>query len=498
MSFQKRAILLLVVFLLGPGSFLNAMEIIFGRKYPISQKAASNELVWKSIEFEKDPTGKVIYKLEASHPNGKKLSYLKGKDYLVSEDIQKNMVRSFEIKVPEVEFDSSKNVIYEISLPYDFKTRYLPLKFEKAGGYQEIVLRLRFGDYKFMLASRVLNNVSNIESAPTMASAKEVDDLFLKRSQLKKRAPKLVEKIEVADVQVDDIYNALRQDLNIETQIGTKSEIANNNAMGSQVPDEVDALLDKYLPTEEETKSVVNPTQGYAVNPKSLAGSKNSLNSNAKESVQNKQLIPGSFNSSAQQNIINNPTTDSDYQAYVDDFTKVESKADFNPNASIDEIIAQAEGAPVESKYGTVESSSKKGLSTAVKTGRGLAENSTKEEIQVTGQGTKAGEITGGDVEIEEKPVRRAVKKRAYIAPVNTNELFGLPDDNWTETKTAPVFVMKPKARSKKRKTASFAPPARNNFVEWTPPNASKLKKNKNINDLFGEQLKADQNVFGF
>lgn len=455
-----------------------AMEIIFGQKYPIAQKSSGDQLSWLSVQFEKDPTGKVVYRLEASHPTGKKLSYLKGKDYLLSEDIQKNMIRNFEVKVPEVEFDANGKIVFEVVLPYDFQTRYLPLKFEKPNGYQELVLRLRFGDYRFMLASRVLNNVSYIESVPMLA-AKQLEQLYSSRSMLKKRAPKLVEKAAVAQVNVDDIYNDIRQDLNIESRID-KYDGANAVVENNAVDDDFDALLSKYSPTE--TKSQPEPSRDYAINPQNLNASGKSLKVKGKEvSFEDSQMQSG-YNgtvSSAEQDILNNPTTEKDYNSYVNDLMQEDKNTEFKSDATIDEIIAKA------GQFDNEEQ----------EIGTGNLELSSEDQARLLeSESALNSELQPKAEEIKPKP-----KKQVYIPPVDAEELFGFVSDNWVEPKSAPILVIKPKPVDQKRRISSFEPPKRNNFVEMVPAKKPK-PAGVNMDDLFGggNTSEANPNGFGF
>ncbi len=460
-----------------------AMEIIFGQKYPIQQKTNSDQLAWLSVQFEKDITGKVIYRLEASHPKGKKISYLKGRDYLLSEDMQKNMIRNFEVKNPEVDFDIEQKAYFEVTLPYDFNTRYLPLKFETEKGYQEVVLRLRFGDYRFMLASRVLNSVSFVETEPVIA-AKTVDQLFAKRELLKKRPPKLIEKQEIVEVKVDDIYDVISKDLNIQTRIISDDAKAAAQDTQPAEMDEFDTLLSKYAIDENKAKSVTNPSQGMKINPQQL----NSFTSNTSSTDGN---LDTSNLSPEEQEILNKPTTESDYNAYVDDLVKEKKPGDFDGAASIDEIIAQAGQFDSAEQAAAIIKTSDDIESEDVDNEQDLSANDRSDEMANQFENiSNTNETTG---------FNRAFKPKAvYIPPVDTEELFGLPSQDWVEPKSAPVLVMKPKPVDQKRRIASFDKPQRNNFVEWTPAPKPAAAKGVNIDELFGADPEANSSGFGF
>jgi hypothetical protein len=438
----------------------SAMEIIFGRKYPIAQKTALDQLNWLSVEFEKDITGKVIYKLEATHPEGKKISYLKGKDYLLSEDIQKNMVRNFEVKVPEVEFGPDQKAIIEIVLPYDFQTRYLPIRFEKPNGYQEVVLRLRFGDYRFMLASRVLNTVSFVETAPVIA-AKSLDQLFMRRSQLKKRAPKEVVAEQVANVQVDDIYNDIKADLKIESRIGTSVEEALAVDSSEQVMDDFDSLLNKYAPVEESN---------IAINKDALNATGKSLNVKGSEISFEDSQNQGAFSAS---DLSKDLKANNDHDAFIDDLVKEAQNIEFSAEATIEDIIAQAGN---------------------------LEQYADDTEVGVEQEGYEIvteNETTDSQLDSENQ-VANVKPKKTYIPAVDTEALFGFAADNWVEPKSAPVLVMKPKPVDQKRRIASFEPPKRNNFVEFVPAKKTAPAKGVNMDDLFGGGNDSGANPSGF
>ena len=487
--------------LLGYSQNALAMEIIFGRKYPIQQKAGTNELSWLSVQFEKDLTGKVIYRLEASHPTGRKISYLKGRDYLLSEDIQNNMIRNFEVKMPEVEFGPTQRAIFEVALPYDFKTRYLPLKVETDKGYQEVVLRLRFGDYRFMLASRVLNNVLFQEAEPVIA-AKTVDQLFAKREQLKKRPPKLIAKPEVREVKVDEIYDVISKDLNIQTRIITDEQKALALDTPDPVNDDFDSILSKYAIDEEKAKAAVDPAQGLKINPEQL----NAVTSNPSynNELDTSGLTP------EQQEVLNNPTTESDYNEYVENMVKEKDNDGFDAEASIDEIISQAgqfdradQAADIANSNDEMETEDNESenlesnesydqdLSSEASS---LAEDS---ESQASKDLAELDQLLNQETE-EVKPVVKPKPKPVVVAPVDTEELFGLPADDWIEPKSAPVLVIAPKPVDQKRRIASFEKPKRNNFVEMAFPPKPEPSKGVNMDDLFGGDTEANPSGFGF
>ncbi len=473
---------------------LNAMEIVFGKKYPIAHKLDSKELAWQSIQFEKDLTGKVIYKLQATHPRGIKLSYLKGKDYLLSEDIQKNMVRNFEVKQPEVMFDQEQKVTFEVVLPYDFQTRYLPLKFEKDDGYQEVVLRLRFGDYRFMLASRTLNNVSFVEAGPVLA-AQPLERLFMKRGQFKKRAAKVVEAEKVSNVQVDDIYNDLSKELNIQSRIVTDVDAVLASESSEEVMDEFDVLVNKYLPSPDENKAQAG-SESLVIDKKALnaTGRNIKVGGNNIVSFEDAQQQSG-YNSDnlsqEQKDLFDNPTTDKDYAQYLDDATSGKKQnQDFDPDASIDEIIAQAaeytrseENNPEQ--YASLENDP---ALEGVKIGYDDESITDEENLNEESE----------DDDVEASPLN---SKTPSQIQADVEELFGFSNDNWVEPKSAPVLVIKPKAASKKRDLASFAAPKRNNFVEMVPSKtAPKPAPGTNMDDLFGggDQGPGVNNGLGF
>lgn len=459
MKFYTKPILVGLLLTLGMTTSLNAMEIIFGRKYPIQQNANKDQLSWLSVTFEKDLTGKVLYKLEASHPQGKKISYLKGRDYLLSEEIQKSLVRNFEVKMPEVEFDTTGKATYEIVLPYDFQTRYLPLKFEKDGGYQEVVLRLRFGDYRFMLASRTLNTVANVDNI-AVSSATTVEQLFAKRSLLKARPDKVEVKEEIVAVNVDDIYDLTRQDLNIKSRIVTDVSQMAATETKEEVMDEFDVLINQYLPDEKQAKEVVAVK---AIEVKTAQAQ----NVSDEAALLEKQLT-------------SNPASENDYNAYVEGLIKDEKKGEFGTDASVDDIIAQAD------QFGKIEEERERNKKIL---------NMDEEQLE---QYLSSMDENGNPVgEIEEQAVAVQPKKEVYIPPVDTEALFGLPSDDWVEPKSAPILVMKPKPVDQKRRVASFEAPKRNNFVEMTPPPKSAPPPTVNMDDLFGGSG-ADSNGLGF
>lgn len=479
------------------GYNLKAMEIVFGKKYPIAHKLDTKDLAWQSIQFEKDLTGKVIYKLQATHPRGIKLSYLKGKDYLLSEDIQKNMVRNFEVKQSEVMFDQNQNVVFEIVLPYDFQTRYLPLKFEKDDGYQEVVLRLRFGDYRFMLASRTLNTVSFVEAGPVLA-AQPLERLFMKRSQLKKRAPKPVEEEKVSNVQVDDIYNDISKDLNIQSRIVTDVDAVLASESSEEVMDEFDVLVNKYLPSPEAQKAKTGSESlvldKAALNATGGAIKVSGSNIVSYEDAQRQNGYNSDQLTDEQKQILDNPMTDKDYANYLNDATNVKIKdQDFDPDANIDQIIAEAVA------YTRSESNNKEQYASlendpaleGVKLGYD-DEESDKLEDETS--------FNSEDSESESESRSSQSQSKAQIE-TDVEELFGFSNDNWIEPKSAPVLVIKPKPASKKRDLASFAAPKRNNFVEMVPSKTSpRNAPGANMDDLFGggDQGPGVNNGLGF
>ena len=436
------------------------MEIIFGKKYPIARNKDTNELSWMSVEFEKDVTGKILYKLRATHPRGVRLTYLKGKDFLLSDNIQRSLIRNFEVKTEESEFAADQTVTFEVLLPYDFQTRYLPLSFEKTNGVQELVLRLRFGDYKFMLASRVLNNVSFVENTPVMA-AQPLDQLFLKRSQLKKRALKEAPKEMVSNVNVDDIYNDMKgDDSNFKSRIATNVEEAMEVDSSEQVLDEFDLLVNKYGPKNGQANSVIAPSprpSSYASSAKSInLGEESELSYEDMQKQKNRDIsgLP-----KEQQDILINPTTEDDYDNYMNDFVEEKENTTFKPDASIDEIIAQA---------GSFDKS------------------------MVVSEDDVAGVV--GDIVEKEASKKSKPKTQLFVEPVDTEELFGFAPDNWNEPNQAPVLVMKPKPINKKRGLASMKKPERSNFVEMVP---SKKPSANPMDDLFGGS-EANPSGFGF
>lgn len=462
MNFLSHALFIGLLLILMGGKPLNAMEIIFGKKYPIQQNSNKDQLSWTSIEFEKDVTGKVIYKLTATHPKGKKISYLKGKDYLLSEEIQRSMVRNFEVKFPDAEFDSNHRVSYELVLPYDFQTRYLPLKFETEDGYQDVVLRLRFGDYRFMLASKILNTVYNAENV-SIANAKTVEQLFASRAQLKKRPDKVVEKQEVAAVNVDDIYGVISKDLNIKSRIVTDVSQVAEAEPEEQVMDEFDSVLSQYLPSEKEAKSV---SEVKNVIPRPTEKSRDI-------SYELSQV---------DQDVIANPTTEKDYNAYVENLIKDNEKPEeFNEDATVDDIINQAGRFEKQARE---EAINKKILNIEEEKLEQFLSSVNGEEPQETEE----------DMEAQKIP---PPKQQVYVPPVDTEELFGLPSDGWVEPKSAPILVIKPQPVNQKRRMASFEAPKRNNFVEMTPaPKAAPPAGN--MDDLFGGSSEANSSGFGF
>ena len=121
------------------GKDARAMKMIFDTIHPISpnliqNKAYTSSLIWKSIQFKKTPAGKVVYKLQAYYPGGKSLTYLKGKEEILSDEVRDNLVNDFDVKTETIKFING-SATFEMILPYDFKTRYIPLKFEKNDGF---------------------------------------------------------------------------------------------------------------------------------------------------------------------------------------------------------------------------------------------------------------------------------------------------------------------------------------------------------------------------
>lgn len=185
----------------------SAMEIIFDKTYNISRTANLTSLNWKSVTFTQISGGRIKYTLIAQHPEGKSLEYLPNADSVVSEEIKSRLIRKFDIVTSEITFKDGEAHL-EVELPYDFETRYLPIKLHKKDGYEDYVVRFRFGDYRFLVANKVINrtsakDVSNI-------AGKDPNDLYKVRKQARRRV--IIKKQEEAPTySVDDIYAEAKQ-----------------------------------------------------------------------------------------------------------------------------------------------------------------------------------------------------------------------------------------------------------------------------------------------
>ena len=213
------------------GKDARAMKMIFDTIHPISpnliqNKAYTSSLIWKSIQFKKTPAGKVVYKLQAYYPGGKSLTYLKGKEEILSDEVRDNLVNDFDVKTETIKFING-SATFEMILPYDFKTRYIPLKFEKNDGFQDIVVRMRFGGYRFRLASRVLNNVVFVKPQDALVAVNDSDKLFVQRLGLKRRLDQN-QMIAEKSIDVDSIYNSAKEELKVDSAVASDEDIKNN------------------------------------------------------------------------------------------------------------------------------------------------------------------------------------------------------------------------------------------------------------------------------
>ena len=247
------------------------MEMIFDKTHSIvpnlkQNKAYTSSLVWKSVEFKKTPAGKIIYKLQAYYPGGKYLSYLKDKDYILSDKVRDNLVNSFDVKTETVKFVNGLTT-FEVILPYDFKTRYIPLKFEKNDGFQDVVIRMRFGGYRFMLASRVLNNVVFVDPKKTLVAVNNPDILFSQRLGLKKRLDGSDQQmIAEKSINIDEIYNLTKEELNIESNVASDEDIKNN--VVAYQDEDIDAEIGFSLSEDTDIDRLLGLNDAEGFNPK--------------------------------------------------------------------------------------------------------------------------------------------------------------------------------------------------------------------------------------
>ncbi|MCO5113289.1 MAG: hypothetical protein M9899_03845 [Bdellovibrionaceae bacterium] len=229
-SFVKKVVLVAssANLILAP-AMSSAMEIVFDKTYNISRKANMTTLNWKTVSFEKLSGNRVKYKLVAEHPNAKSLEYLQNVDAVVSEDIKSRLVRKFDIVTSNIEFKNGE-AHFELELPYDFETRYLPVKLVKDNGYEDYVVRFRFGDYRFLVANKLINNavkkdISNIAS-------KDPNDLYQVRRQAKRRVIIRKQESTVPVISVDEIYAASKS----ATSGSVASETAGQRTQASETP----------------------------------------------------------------------------------------------------------------------------------------------------------------------------------------------------------------------------------------------------------------------
>lgn len=179
-----------------------SMQIIFDKTYNISRNAHITSLNWKTVSFTKLSGSRVKYQLVAQHPEGQKLEYLKSVDNSVSTEIKERLVRAFDISSAEMNFENGE-VHVTLELPYDFETRYLPIKLVTQDGYEDYIVRLRFGDYRFLVANKVINRMTNRDVSKI--AGKDPNDLYQVRKQAKRRV--VIKKKQDAPVfTVDDIY----------------------------------------------------------------------------------------------------------------------------------------------------------------------------------------------------------------------------------------------------------------------------------------------------
>lgn len=241
--------------ILGLGYFLvptlsHAMEIIFDKEYNISKKANITSLNWKAVTFSKVGAGRVKYTLKAEHQDGVTLEYLKDIDSMISKGIKNKMIGSYEVKNTKVEFQNGIATL-EVEVPYDFETRYLPVKVIKKEGFEDYVVRLRFGDYKFLMANKVLNATGTID--PSKIASKDHRDLYKNRKQLKRREV-VKDTTQTQNVSVDEIYSDAKGTSttnSVATSSSPKAPVVSEDA---SVYDQFENLAKQY----EEEASIKN------------------------------------------------------------------------------------------------------------------------------------------------------------------------------------------------------------------------------------------------
>lgn len=242
---RKKIFVLSVVFLLTPLS-ASSMEIIFDKTYNISRKANLTTLNWRSVKFNKTPSGRVKYELTAEHPEGVQIEYLRGVNESISKAIKEKMVGSYDVPQKTVKFDENGAAVIVLDLPYDFETRYLPIKVVKKNGYEDYIVRLRFGDYRFLVANKVLNRFSS-KDVSNIAS-RDHNELYRKRRQLKRRI--VITKEQGPAYTVDELYNETQQARGIATHESAATENQAQNfeaeASGGSLFDEFESLAQQY------------------------------------------------------------------------------------------------------------------------------------------------------------------------------------------------------------------------------------------------------------
>jgi hypothetical protein len=189
----------------------------------------------------------------------------------------------------------------------------------------------------------------------------------------------------------------------------------------------------------------------------------------------------------------------------VENLVKEKDSDGFDAEASIDEIISQAgqfdraeSAANIAKSNDSLENEDEDSDTVGYDVGNIddlMSEASSFDEDSDLAQNEE--QSFEDDVE-EVKPVVKPMPRPVVVAPVDTEELFGLPSEDWIEPKSAPVLVMAPKPVNQKRRIASFEKPKRNNFVEMAFPPKPEPSKGVNMDDLFGGGTEANPSGFGF
>ena len=93
--------------------------------------------------------------------------------------------------------------------------------------FQDIVVRMRFGGYRFRLASRVLNNVVFVKPQDALVAVNDSDKLFVQRLGLKRRLDQN-QMIAEKSIDVDSIYNSAKEELKVDSAVASDEDIKNN------------------------------------------------------------------------------------------------------------------------------------------------------------------------------------------------------------------------------------------------------------------------------